>query len=140
MESHRASSVLRDLQTLVRRASGQPLEDDQLHPQYQHQNRLGCDRISGPHRLSHWSQTEPPTHLITRSQTLQGIAAMELHHCTQSVKICEVNLASTLSAALAPQSARLYRGTARNFLTYLGTHHPEVTSLDQLRRDPHILR
>ena len=45
----------------------------------------------------------------------------------------------SLSAALAPQSARLYRGTARNFLTYLGTHHPEVTSLDQLRRDPHIL-
>ena len=45
----------------------------------------------------------------------------------------------SLSTALAPQSARLYRGTARNFLTYLGTHHPEVTSLDQLRRDPHIL-
>ena len=45
----------------------------------------------------------------------------------------------SLSTALAPQSARLYRGTARNFLTYLGTHHPEETSLDQLRRDPHIL-
>ena len=45
----------------------------------------------------------------------------------------------SLSAALAPVSVRLYRGTARNFLTYLGTDHPEVCSLDQLRRDPHIL-
>jgi integrase len=45
----------------------------------------------------------------------------------------------SLAAALAPQSTRLYRGTARNFLTYLGTEHPNVASLDQLRRDPHIL-
>ena len=45
----------------------------------------------------------------------------------------------SLGAALAPASVRQYRGTARNFLTYLGTDHPEVTSLDQLRRDPHIL-
>jgi integrase len=27
----------------------------------------------------------------------------------------------------------------RNFLIYLGDHHPAVCSLDQLRRDPHIL-
>jgi integrase len=45
----------------------------------------------------------------------------------------------SLGAALAPASVRLYRGTARNFLTYLGTDHPQVTSLHQLRRDPHIL-
>ena len=45
----------------------------------------------------------------------------------------------SLGAALAPPSVRLYRGTARNFLTYLGTDHPQVTSLEQLRRDPHIL-
>lgn len=45
----------------------------------------------------------------------------------------------SLSAALAPQSARLYRGTVRNFLIYLGTDHPAVCSVDQLRRDPHIL-
>jgi integrase len=45
----------------------------------------------------------------------------------------------SLGAALAPQSTRLYRGTARNFLLYLGTDHPEVTTLVQLRRDPHIL-
>lgn len=45
----------------------------------------------------------------------------------------------SLGAALAPGSVRQYRGTARNFLTYLGTDHPEVSALDQLRRDPHIL-
>jgi integrase len=45
----------------------------------------------------------------------------------------------SLSAALAPESARQYRSTARAFLTWLATRHPEVVSLDQLRRDPHIL-
>lgn len=45
----------------------------------------------------------------------------------------------SLGAALAPESTRLYRGTARAFLTWLGTHHPNVASLHQLRRDPHIL-
>ena len=45
----------------------------------------------------------------------------------------------SLSVALAPESTRLYRGTARNFLLYLGADHPEVTALDQLRRDPHVL-
>ena len=45
----------------------------------------------------------------------------------------------SLSAALAPESARQYRSTARGFLTWLGAHHPEVVSLDQLRREPHIL-
>ena len=45
----------------------------------------------------------------------------------------------SLGAARAPASVRLYRGTARNFLNYLGTDHPQVTSLRQLRRDPHIL-
>lgn len=45
----------------------------------------------------------------------------------------------SLGAALAPDSVRQYRGAARNFLIYLGTDHPEVSALDQLRRDPHIL-
>ena len=45
----------------------------------------------------------------------------------------------SLTAAQAPDSARQYRGTARNFLIYLGDHHPAVSSLNQLRRDPHIL-
>ena len=45
----------------------------------------------------------------------------------------------SLGAALAPASARQYRGTARNFLAWLGAHHPEVVALAQLRRDPRIL-
>jgi len=36
-------------------------------------------------------------------------------------------------------SARSYRRTVRHFLSYLGIRHPAVRSLDQLRRDPHIL-
>jgi integrase len=32
-----------------------------------------------------------------------------------------------------------YQTTAHYFLRYLGTHHPDVRSLQQLRRDPHIL-
>jgi integrase len=45
----------------------------------------------------------------------------------------------SLTSALAPDSVRIYRGTARNFLAYLGAKHPEIGSLDGLRRDPHIL-
>jgi site-specific recombinase XerD len=45
----------------------------------------------------------------------------------------------SLCTALAPESQRLYRGTVRNFLSYLGTAHPGVNSLEQLRREPHLL-
>lgn len=45
----------------------------------------------------------------------------------------------SLSAALNPETTRHYRGTARNFLTYLGNAHPDANALDQLRREPHIL-
>ncbi len=45
----------------------------------------------------------------------------------------------SVCAALGPESHRHYRGTVRNFLRYLGTAHPQVTSLDQLRREPHLL-
>ena len=45
----------------------------------------------------------------------------------------------SLTAALTSESGRQYRGTARHFLTFLRAHYPEVGSLDQLRRDPHIL-
>jgi integrase len=45
----------------------------------------------------------------------------------------------SLSAALNPDTTRHYRGTSRKFLTYLGAAHPGVRSLEQLRRDPHIL-
>ena len=45
----------------------------------------------------------------------------------------------SFSVALSPETTRHYRGTARNFLSYLGADHPEVNCLDQLRREPHIL-
>jgi len=45
----------------------------------------------------------------------------------------------SLTAAQVWDSARQYRGTARDFLIYLGDEHPAVSSLNQLRRDPHIL-
>jgi len=45
----------------------------------------------------------------------------------------------SLTAALTPESGRQYRGAARHFLIYLGENHPDVGSINQLRRDPHIL-
>ena len=45
----------------------------------------------------------------------------------------------SLGAALNPETIRHYRGTVRNFLSYLGATYPEVSSLTQLRRDPHVL-
>ena len=46
----------------------------------------------------------------------------------------------SVCAALGPDSRRQYDGTViRNFLRYLGTTYPEVKSLEQLRRDPHLL-
>jgi site-specific recombinase XerD len=45
----------------------------------------------------------------------------------------------SLTAALNPDTARHYRGTARKFLTYLAADHPGVNRVDQLRREPHIL-
>jgi site-specific recombinase XerD len=46
---------------------------------------------------------------------------------------------ASLGAALHSETTRHYRGTVRDFLSYLGTTYPEVSSLTQLRRDPHIL-
>jgi integrase len=45
----------------------------------------------------------------------------------------------SLTAALAPASIRQYRAVARSFLIYLGEQHPAVGSINQLRRDPHVL-
>jgi integrase len=45
----------------------------------------------------------------------------------------------SFSVSLSPDTTRHYRGTARNFLSYLGADHPEVRRLDQLHREPHIL-
>jgi site-specific recombinase XerD len=45
----------------------------------------------------------------------------------------------SFSVAFSPETTRHYRGTARNFLRYLGADHPEVNRLEQLRREPNIL-
>ena len=45
----------------------------------------------------------------------------------------------SFSVSLSPDTTRHHRGTARNFLSYLGADHPNVQRLDQLRREPHIL-
>jgi len=45
----------------------------------------------------------------------------------------------SVTTSLGDASVTSYRGTVRLFLTDLGAHYPAVRSLDQLRRDPHIL-
>jgi integrase len=45
----------------------------------------------------------------------------------------------SITAALVPDSTRAYRCAARHFLIYLSDNYPSVGSLNELRRDPHIL-
>jgi len=45
----------------------------------------------------------------------------------------------SLCTALTPSSKRNYNIVVRSFLLYLGTKHPEITRLEELHRDPHIL-
>ena len=45
----------------------------------------------------------------------------------------------SIAASLSPDTVRGYRATTRSFLRYLGTDHPQIHSLEQLCRDPHIL-
>ena len=47
--------------------------------------------------------------------------------------------AESLTTSLGDSSIAEYQGTVHLFLTYLAAHHPQVGSLEQLRRDPHIL-
>jgi hypothetical protein len=45
----------------------------------------------------------------------------------------------SIATSLSPDTVRSYRAVTRSFLRYLGTHHSEIHSLKQLRRDPHVL-
>lgn len=47
--------------------------------------------------------------------------------------------AESLTTALSDGAVRAYRATLRSFLRYLGAQHHEICSLEQVRRDPHIL-
>jgi integrase len=45
----------------------------------------------------------------------------------------------SVTTSLGDASVTSYRGTVRHFLIYLGAQYPEVLTLQQLRRDPHIV-
>jgi hypothetical protein len=47
--------------------------------------------------------------------------------------------AESVTTSLSDSTTCRYQTTAHYFLRYLSTHHPDVRSLQQLRRDPHIL-
>ena len=47
--------------------------------------------------------------------------------------------AKSLTTSLNHEAIRFYIGTIRNFLDFLGSHFPQVQSLQQLHRDPHVL-
>src|ERR1700689_1103713 len=47
--------------------------------------------------------------------------------------------ARSLTTSLNHEAIRFYTCTIRNFLSFLGAQYPQVHSLQQLRRDPHIL-
>jgi site-specific recombinase XerD len=47
--------------------------------------------------------------------------------------------AESICTSLSESSIRGYRVTIRQFLNYLGDQYPSIRSLDQLRRDPHLL-
>src|ERR1035437_8257502 len=47
--------------------------------------------------------------------------------------------AQSLTTSLNHGVFRFYHCTIRKFLDFLGGHFPQVQSLQQLRRDPHIL-
>ena len=47
--------------------------------------------------------------------------------------------AESLTTSLGDSSIDAYQSTVHLFLGYLTAHHPQVRSLEQLRRDPHIL-
>lgn len=45
----------------------------------------------------------------------------------------------SIATSLVPDTVRSYRAATRHFLRYLGAEYPEIVTLDQLHRDPHIL-
>jgi integrase len=47
--------------------------------------------------------------------------------------------AESLTTGLGDASQRQYLATWRSFLRYLKAHHPDVCSLEQIERDPHVL-
>jgi len=46
--------------------------------------------------------------------------------------------AQSLTTSLNHDAYRFYNSTIRNFLNFLSAQYPQVHSLPQLRRDPHV--
>ena len=65
-----------------------------------------------------------------------GSRRTPLHHCLAPLF---QRAAESVTTALGPSSVCEYQGTVHLFLTYLSAQHPQIRSLKQLRRDPHIL-
>jgi integrase len=59
-----------------------------------------------------------------------------LHHPLEALF---ARSAQSLTTALSEGTRRVYEGTFRSFLRYLAVHHPEVSRLRQLQREPHLL-
>src|SRR6202049_4438544 len=89
-----------------------------------------------PRRLPAVCPSRGPAHSPASEDCLVSARRPPLSHPLAPVLDRAVD---SLSAALNPETTRHYRGTVRKFLTYLGAAHPQVSSLDQLRRDPHLL-
>jgi len=47
--------------------------------------------------------------------------------------------AQSITTSHKHEGIRFYHGTIRNFLDFIGCHYPQVQSLQQLCRDPHVL-
>jgi integrase len=64
---------------------------------------------------------------------------MKQHPLRHPLESALAHAAQSLTTALSDGTRRVYQGTFRSFLRYLAAHHPEVSQLQQLRRDPHMV-
>src|SRR5205807_1240720 len=82
-------------------------------------------------------------HDTRRDQPARAHAVDGSHRHPDYPALCADHSARRLLAVCArggaAPSSPPYRGTARNFLSHLGAAHPELNSLVQLRREPHVL-
>src|SRR5664280_1527974 len=79
-----------------------------------HPNGLGGDCLSGPKRVSDRPQTGPGPDLLSQPQTQRHPTEMELHHCTESVKLilsCPLASACTRGIVRSFESRRARAGT-----------------------------
>ena len=62
-----------------------------------------------------------------------------LHPIQHPLAVLFQSAAQSLTTSLNQETIRFYHCTIRNFLNFLGAQYPQLQSLQQLRRDPHIL-